>query len=53
METVKLADLFMHFMKQLIVQHECEHPLRLYQLVADRCQAEVNRISANDPDRNR
>ena len=53
METVKLADLFMHFMEQLIIQHECKDPLRAYQLVADRCQAEVNRISANDPDRNR
>ena len=53
METVKLADLFMHFMAQLIIQHEAEDPLRVYQLVADSCQAEVNRISANDPDRNR
>ena len=53
METVKLADLFMHFMEQLIIQHEAEDPLRVYQLVADRCQAEVNRISASDPDRNR
>ena len=53
METVKLADLFMHFLEQLIIQHEAEDPLRVYQLVADRCQAEVNRISANDPDRNR
>jgi len=40
-------------MAQLIIQHEAEDPLRVYQLVADRCQAEVNRISANDPDRNR
>ena len=53
METVKLADLFMHFLELLIIQHEAEDPLRVYQLVADRCQAEVNRISANDPDRNR
>ena len=53
METVKLADLFMHFMEQLIIQHEAEDPLRVYQLVADRCQAKVNQISADDPDRNR
>jgi len=53
MTTVKLADLIMHFVEQLLIQHEAEDPLRVYQLVADRCQAEVNRISANDPDRNR
>jgi hypothetical protein len=53
MDTVKLADLFMHFMEQLIIQHEAKDPLRVYQLIADRCQTEVNRISANDPDRNR
>ena len=53
METVKLADLFMHFVRQLLVEHEAEDPLRVYQLLADRCQAEANRLAASDPDRNR
>ena len=53
MTTVKLADLFMHFVEQLIIQHEAEDPLRVYQLVADRCQAQVNRMTALDPDRNK
>tara|TARA_B100001059_G_C17385606_1_gene356550 strand:- start:112 stop:273 length:162 start_codon:yes stop_codon:yes gene_type:complete len=53
MTTIKLADLFMHFVEQLIIQHEAEDPLRVYQLVADRCQAQVNRMTALDPDRNK
>jgi len=53
MKTTQLADLVLHFVEQMIIQHECDDPLRLYQLLADRYQAEVNRISANDPDRNR
>ena len=53
MTTVKLADLFVFFLRELIVQHEAEDPLRIYQLVADRCQAEANRLAALEPDRNR
>ena len=53
MTTVKLADLFMHFLEQLLIQHEAEDPLRVYQLVADRCQAQVNRMTALDPERNK
>jgi len=53
MTTVKLADLFMHFVEQLLIQHEAKDPLRVYQLVADRCQAQVNRMTALDPDRNK
>jgi hypothetical protein len=53
MTTVKLADLFMHFLRQLLIEHEAEDPLRVYQLVADRCQAQVNRMTALDPDRNK
>ena len=53
MTTVKLADPFMHFVEQLLIQHEAEDPLRVYQLVADRCQAQVNRMTALDPDRNK
>ena len=53
MTTVKLADLFMHFLEQLLIQHEAEDPLRVYQLVADRCQAQVNRMTTLDPDRNK
>ncbi len=53
MTTVKLADLFMHFVEQLLIQHEAEDPLRVYQLIADRCQAQVNRMTALDPDRNK
>ena len=53
MTTVKLADLFMHFVEQLLIQHEAEDPLRVYQLVADRCQAQVNRMTALDSDRNK
>ena len=53
MTTTKLADLFMHFIEQLLIQHEAEDPLRVYQLVADRCQAQVNRMTALDPDRNK
>jgi len=52
-ETVKLADLFMHFVEQLLIQHEAEDPLRVYQLLADRCQAQANRLAAEDPDHNR
>ena len=52
-DTVKLADLFMHFLEQLLIQHEAEDPLRVYQLVADRCQAQANRLAAEDPDRNK
>ena len=53
MTTEKLAELFMHFVEQLLIQHEAEDPLRVYQLVADRCQAQVNRMTALDPDRNK
>ena len=53
MATEKLADLFVYFLKQLIIEHEAEDPLRVYQLVADRCQAQVNRMTALDPDRNK
>ena len=53
MTTVKLADLFMHFLRQLLIEHEAEDPLRVYQLVADRFQAQVNRMTALEPDRNK
>lgn len=53
MTTVRLADLFMHFLEQLIIQHEAEDPLRIYQLCADRCQAQANRLASLDPDRNK
>jgi hypothetical protein len=53
MTTVKLADLFMHFVKQLLIEHEADDPLRVYQLVADRCQAQANQLAASDPDRNK
>ena len=48
-----LADLFMHFVRQLIIEHEADNPQELYQLVADRSQAEANRLMALDPARNR
>ena len=53
MTTEKLADLFVFFLKQLIIEHEAKDPLRVYQLVADKCQAQVNRMTALDPDRNK
>jgi hypothetical protein len=53
MTTKELADLFMHFLEQLLIQHEAEDPLQVYQLVADRAQAQANRLTALDPARNR
>ena len=47
-----LADLFMHFVSQLIIEHEADNPQELYQLVADLSQAEANRLMALDPARN-
>ena len=43
----------MHFLVQLIREHEADNPQEVYQLVADRCQAEANRLMALDPTRNR
>tara|TARA_X000001382_G_scaffold125949_1_gene112024 strand:+ start:541 stop:708 length:168 start_codon:yes stop_codon:yes gene_type:complete len=51
--TVRLAELFMHLLEQLLIQHEAEDPLRVYQLCADRCQAQANRLANLDPDRNK
>ena len=48
-----LACLFMHFLHQLIIEHEADNPQELYQLIADRSQAEANRLMALDPARNR
>ena len=48
-----LAELFTHFLQQLIIEHEADNPQELYQLVADRCQAEANRLMALDPARNK
>lgn len=51
--TRELTDLFMHFLVQLIREHEANNPQEVYQLVADRSQAEANRLMALDPTRNR
>ena len=48
-----LAELFMHFVRHLIIEHEADDPQEVYQLVADRSQAEANRLMALGPDRNK
>jgi hypothetical protein len=53
MTSEKIADLFVFFLKQLMIEHEADDPLRVYQLVADKCQAKVNQMTAVDPDRNK
>jgi hypothetical protein len=51
--TKELTGLFMHFLEQLMREHEADNPQEVYQLVADRCQAQANRLMALDPARNR
>ena len=52
-DTPELSRLFMHFLEQLLIQHEAEDPQAVYQRCADLCQNEANRLLALDPNRNR
>ena len=52
-DTRELSKLFMHFLEQLIEQHEADDPQGVYQRCADLCQNQANRLMALDPDRNK
>jgi len=51
--TKVLSGLFMHFLEQLIIQHEAEDPQAVYQTCADLCQRNANRLESLDPVRNK
>ena len=51
--TKVLSGLFMHFLEQLIIQHEAKDPQAVYQTCADLCQNQANRLAALDPERNK
>ena len=52
-DTKELSRLFLHFLEQLIIQHEAEEPQAVYQRCADLCQQQANRLAGLDPSRNR
>jgi hypothetical protein len=43
----------LHFLEQLIIQHEADDPQSVYQRCADLCQNRANRLAALDPARNK
>ena len=49
----ELSKLFLHFLEQLIIQHEADDPQAVYQTCADFCQNQANRLAALDSDRNK
>ena len=51
-DTKELSRLFLHFVEQLIIQHEAEDPQAVYQRCADLCQNEATRLLASDNNRN-
>ena len=51
--TRELSKLFLHFLEQLIIQHEADDPQSIYQTCADLCQSQANRLAALDPARNK
>lgn len=53
LNTKELSKLFLHFLEQLIIQHEAEDPQAIYQRCADLCQTQANRLAALDSDRNK
>jgi len=52
-KTTALSGLFMHFLEQLIIQHEAKDPQAVYQTCADLCQRNANRLESLDPTRNK
>jgi hypothetical protein len=52
-DTKELSRLFLHFLEQLILQHEAEDPQAVYQTCADLCQRNANRLTSLDPERNK
>ena len=52
-DTKVLSGLFMHFLEQLITQHEAEDPQAVYQTCADLCQRRANRLDSLNPARNK
>ena len=52
-DTKELSRLFLHFLEQLILQHEAEDPQGVYQTCADLCQRKANRLTSLDPERNK
>ena len=53
LDTRELSRLFLHFVEQLIIQHDADDPQAVYQRCADLCQNQANRLAALDPDRNK
>ena len=53
LDTRELSLLFLHFVEQLIIQHEADDPQAVYQRCADLCQNQANRLAALDSDRNK
>jgi hypothetical protein len=52
-DTKELSRLFLHFLEQLILQHEAEDPQAVYQTCADLCQRKANHLVQIDPERNK
>ena len=52
-DTKELSRLFLHFLEQLILQHEAEDPQAVYQSCADLCQRRANQLEQMDPARNK
>ena len=52
-DTKELSRLFLHFLEQLILQHEAKDPQAVYQSCADLCQSSANRLKSLDPERNK
>jgi len=53
LDTEKLSRLFLHFVEQLIIQHEADDPQSVYQRCSELCQSEANRLAGLDPARNK
>ena len=53
LDTKELSRLFLHFVEQLIIQHEADDPQAVYQRCDDLCQNQANRLAALDSDRNK
>ena len=49
----ELSKLFLHFLEQLIIQHEADDPQAVYQRCADLCQNQANLLAALNSDRNK
>ena len=52
-DTRELSKLFLHFLEQLIIQHEADDPQSVYQRCSELCQNQANRLAALDPARNK